>query len=52
MICATCIPLNDNAYVYFLREFSITSMTGNYRRVFQRPIDFVWYAHFKSSNTF
>lgn len=26
------------------REFSITDMTGSYRRVFQRPIDFDWYA--------
>ncbi|MBA0803722.1 hypothetical protein Gohar_013902, partial [Gossypium harknessii] len=24
-------------------EFSITSMTGSYRRVFQKPIDFRWY---------
>lgn len=26
------------------REFSITDMTGSYRRVFQRPVDFDWYA--------
>lgn len=29
---------------YCFREFSITSMTGGYRRVFQKPIDFEWYA--------
>lgn len=29
---------------YCIREFSITSMTGGYRRVFQKPIDFEWYA--------
>lgn len=28
------------------REFSITGMTGDYRRVFQRPVDLVWYEHF------
>lgn len=27
----------------FVREFSITSMKGGYRRVFQRPIGFEWY---------
>ena len=27
----------------FVREFSITSMKGGYRRLFQRPIDFQWY---------
>lgn len=26
------------------REFSITNMTGSYRRVFQKPVDFEWYA--------
>uniref|UniRef100_A0A2N9EI18 TRUD domain-containing protein n=1 Tax=Fagus sylvatica TaxID=28930 RepID=A0A2N9EI18_FAGSY len=25
-----------------VKEFSITSMTGSYRRVFQKPIDFEW----------
>ncbi|KAJ3696119.1 hypothetical protein LUZ60_001496 [Juncus effusus] len=25
-----------------VKEFSITSMTGGYRRVFQRPIDYMW----------
>jgi hypothetical protein len=30
--------------VGYFREFSITDMTGSYRRVFQRPIDFDWYA--------
>ncbi|XP_077247888.1 pseudouridine synthase family protein isoform X2 [Tasmannia lanceolata] len=51
-------PLNDIADIYHdlakkdaisltesvhsVKEFSITSMTGGYRRVFQRPIDFEW----------
>lgn len=25
------------------REFSITNVTGSYRRVFQKPVDFEWY---------
>ncbi|XP_028549259.1 multisubstrate pseudouridine synthase 7 [Dendrobium catenatum] len=28
--------------VHGVKEFSITSMTGDYRRVFQRPIDYTW----------
>ncbi|XP_059435871.1 multisubstrate pseudouridine synthase 7 [Corylus avellana] len=28
--------------VHSVKEFSITDMTGSYRRVFQRPIDFDW----------
>lgn len=28
--------------VHGAKEFSITSMTGSYRRVFQRPINFMW----------
>lgn len=28
--------------VHNIKEFSITSMTGSYRRVFQKPIDFRW----------
>ncbi|XP_022719177.1 multisubstrate pseudouridine synthase 7-like [Durio zibethinus] len=51
-------PMNDIADVYHdmakkdgisltesvhnIKEFSITSMTGSYRRVFQKPIDFQW----------
>ncbi|XP_007030612.2 PREDICTED: multisubstrate pseudouridine synthase 7 isoform X2 [Theobroma cacao] len=51
-------PVNDIANVYHdmakkdgisltesvhnIKEFSITSMTGSYRRVFQKPIDFEW----------
>lgn len=34
------IKLTDS--VHNAKEFSITSMTGSYRRVFQRPVDFVW----------
>ncbi|XP_022159173.1 pseudouridylate synthase 7 homolog [Momordica charantia] len=28
--------------VHNVKEFSITSMTGSYRRVFQRPMDYEW----------
>ncbi|WCJ43912.1 hypothetical protein M5689_024619 [Euphorbia peplus] len=28
--------------VHSVKEFSITSMTGSYRRVFQKPMDFEW----------
>ncbi|XP_013630112.1 PREDICTED: pseudouridylate synthase 7 homolog [Brassica oleracea var. oleracea] len=28
--------------IHGVKEFSITSMTGGYRRVFQKPIDFEW----------
>ncbi|KAI3979793.1 hypothetical protein MKX01_013888 [Papaver californicum] len=51
-------PMNDVAEIYHdlakkdnfnltecvhsSKEFSITSMTGGYRRVFQKPIDFEW----------
>ncbi|KAH1083475.1 hypothetical protein J1N35_023236 [Gossypium stocksii] len=28
--------------VHNIKEFSITSVTGSYRRVFQKPIDFQW----------
>nr|CAB3461024.1 unnamed protein product [Digitaria exilis] len=34
------ISLTENAHG--VKEFSITSMKGGYRRVFQRPIDFQW----------
>ncbi|EEE64310.1 hypothetical protein OsJ_19147 [Oryza sativa Japonica Group] len=34
------ISLTENAHG--VKEFSITSMKGGYRRVFQRPIDFEW----------
>ncbi|XVF06287.1 hypothetical protein REPUB_Repub06bG0034400 [Reevesia pubescens] len=54
----TIYPMNDIADVYHemakkdrisltesvhnIKEFSVTSMTGSYRRVFQKPIDFQW----------
>ncbi|XP_020582428.1 multisubstrate pseudouridine synthase 7 isoform X2 [Phalaenopsis equestris] len=54
----TIYPNNDIAEIYLdiskedgisltesvhgVKEFSITSMTGDYRRVFQRPIDYNW----------
>ncbi|TQD92978.1 hypothetical protein C1H46_021458 [Malus baccata] len=28
--------------VHNVKEFSITSVTGNYRRIFQKPMDFEW----------
>ncbi|XP_041017336.1 multisubstrate pseudouridine synthase 7 isoform X2 [Juglans microcarpa x Juglans regia] len=28
--------------VHSVKEFSITNMTGSYRRVFQKPVDFEW----------
>ncbi|GAB2238876.1 hypothetical protein Droror1_Dr00024789 [Drosera rotundifolia] len=34
------ISLTENAHN--IKEFSITSMTGGYRRVFQKPLDFGW----------
>ncbi|XVF31168.1 hypothetical protein REPUB_Repub16aG0122600 [Reevesia pubescens] len=34
------ISLTDS--VHNIKEFSITSMTGSYRRVFLKPIDFQW----------
>ncbi|KAL9274144.1 hypothetical protein AKJ16_DCAP18869, partial [Drosera capensis] len=34
------ISLTENAHN--VKEFSITSMTGGYRRVFQKPLDFGW----------
>ncbi|XP_021817485.1 multisubstrate pseudouridine synthase 7 isoform X2 [Prunus avium] len=34
------ISLTDS--VHNVKEFSITSMTGSYRRVFQKPMDFEW----------
>ncbi|XP_010463968.1 PREDICTED: multisubstrate pseudouridine synthase 7-like [Camelina sativa] len=34
------ISLTDS--IHGVKEFSITSMTGGYRRVFQKPIDFEW----------
>ncbi|VAH09077.1 unnamed protein product [Triticum turgidum subsp. durum] len=34
------ISLTENAHG--VKEFSITSMKGGYRRVFQKPIDFEW----------
>lgn len=34
------ISLTDS--VHNAKEFSITSVTGSYRRVFQKPIDFEW----------
>ncbi|XP_024017328.1 multisubstrate pseudouridine synthase 7 [Morus notabilis] len=52
------LPTNDIAQVYHdlakkdaisltesahnVKEFSITSMTGSYRRVFQKPVDYEW----------
>ncbi|KAJ4969364.1 hypothetical protein NE237_016065 [Protea cynaroides] len=54
-------PTNDVAEIYHdlakkdgisltecthnIKEFSITSMTGDYRRVIQKPIDFEWELH-------
>ncbi|KAG9451935.1 hypothetical protein H6P81_004839 [Aristolochia fimbriata] len=34
------IDLNES--VHNVKEFSITSMTGGYRKVFQRPLDYEW----------
>lgn len=34
--------INLTESVHNVKEFSITCMTGNYRRVFQKPIDFEW----------
>ncbi|KAJ0982496.1 hypothetical protein J5N97_010751 [Dioscorea zingiberensis] len=34
------ISLTESAHG--AKEFSITDMKGDYRRVFQRPVDFVW----------
>ncbi|KAF3327559.1 multisubstrate pseudouridine synthase 7 isoform X1 [Carex littledalei] len=34
------ISLTESAHG--VKEFSITSMTGGYRRVYQRPIDYMW----------
>ncbi|KAI3875172.1 hypothetical protein MKX03_032976, partial [Papaver bracteatum] len=34
--------INLTECVHSSKEFSITSMTGGYRRVFQKPIDFEW----------
>uniref|UniRef100_A0A6M2E9X8 TRUD domain-containing protein n=1 Tax=Populus davidiana TaxID=266767 RepID=A0A6M2E9X8_9ROSI len=34
--------INLTESVHSVKEFSITSMTGSYRRVFQRPLDFEW----------
>ncbi|OVA05407.1 Pseudouridine synthase [Macleaya cordata] len=34
--------INGHFSCFAPREFSITSMTGGYRRVFQKPIDFEW----------
>ena len=44
------VPFKNN-----FREFSITSMSGSYRRVFQKPVNYEWYAFascFFSSNFF
>lgn len=47
MLVSLCITMSIYLYStnnkYCFREFSITSMTGGYRRVFQKPIDFEWY---------
>ncbi|KAI4311007.1 hypothetical protein MLD38_035944 [Melastoma candidum] len=34
--------INLKESVHNVKEFSITSVTGGYRRVFQKPIDFEW----------
>ncbi|KAL3591363.1 hypothetical protein D5086_010003 [Populus alba] len=34
--------INLTESVHSVKEFSITSMTGSYRRVFQKPLDFEW----------
>ncbi|XP_011032430.1 PREDICTED: multisubstrate pseudouridine synthase 7 isoform X2 [Populus euphratica] len=34
--------INLTESVHHVKEFSITSMTGSYRRVFQKPLDFEW----------
>ncbi|KAJ1413903.1 Pseudouridine synthase, TruD [Sesbania bispinosa] len=34
--------INLTKNVHNVKEFSITSMTGSYRRVFQKPINFEW----------
>lgn len=34
--------INLTESVHRVKEFSITSMTGSYRRVFQKPLDFEW----------
>ncbi|KAG8648140.1 hypothetical protein MANES_09G154600v8 [Manihot esculenta] len=34
--------INLTESVHNVKEFSITSMTGSYRRVFQKPMDFEW----------
>ncbi|KAK0599386.1 hypothetical protein LWI29_004806 [Acer saccharum] len=40
-VLGTDIPEEKHKLVK-VREFSITSMTGSYRRVFQKPMDFEW----------
>lgn len=37
--------------ISIVREFSITSMKGGYRRVLQRPIDCEWYVQLKQNST-
>ncbi|KAF9681701.1 hypothetical protein SADUNF_Sadunf05G0030000 [Salix dunnii] len=34
--------INLTESIHSVKEFSITSMTGSYRRVFQKPMDFEW----------
>jgi hypothetical protein len=46
LIFHTCFWLS------FVRDFSITSMKGGYRRVLQRPVDFEWYKISKKSFMF
>ncbi|KAA0065710.1 pseudouridylate synthase 7-like protein isoform X2 [Cucumis melo var. makuwa] len=39
---ATKDSINLTESVHNVKEFSVTSMTGSYRRVFQRPKDYEW----------
>jgi hypothetical protein len=40
--CLFCLFPYSSLFLFIIREFSITSVTGSYRRVFQKPIDFEW----------
>ncbi|KAJ6929042.1 hypothetical protein NC652_013034 [Populus alba x Populus x berolinensis] len=46
LICFDQDAINLTESVHSVKEFSITSMTGSYRRVFQKPLDFEWFAFF------
>ncbi|KAJ0079356.1 hypothetical protein Patl1_23339 [Pistacia atlantica] len=41
-ICIEQDGISLTEIVHNVKEFSITSMTGSYRRVFQKPLDFEW----------